>query len=413
MADQDNELRNLKKPFRVAILHQGFIPIYRVRFFELINEQDLIDYVVIHGDPPTGLASRAAPGPFTFPNVRVTNRELSIRGRTAIYQPIVRAVLTGSYDAVVLGHELKFLSNVLLAPLSRLRGMRVFYWGFGYHVKISSDLSGEGPMWQSRVATFSKGLLTSLAHGFLVYTETGKERLQASGFDGKKISVLRNTIDMTEQFDLFDQLKDTSVETLRHELGLSSDSTILLYVGRLLAAKEVDQLIRVTAALNSELAGKERVETVIIGSGPEEDRLRHMAADVPGVRLLGEIYDQALIARYFKVASGLVIPGFVGLAVNHAFAQGRPVITRAHELHSPEFEYIVPGYNGLVSGNGFEDLRKTVATFVGDKALQVRLAQGALETRSQLRLETMATSFHAAVSDSLLKSGRAPRNRSA
>jgi len=175
----------------------------------------------------------------------------------------------------------------------------------------------------------------------------------------------------------------------------------------------VDQLIRVTAALNSELAGRERVETVIIGSGPEEDRLRQMAIDVPGVRLLGEIYDQALIARYFKVSSGLVIPGFVGLAVNHAFAQGRPVITRAHELHSPEFEYIIPGYNGLVSGIGFEDLRATVATFVCDKALQARLAQGALETRSELRLETMARSFHAAVSQSLLDSGRSHRSRSA
>ena len=38
---------------RVAILHQGFIPVYRVKFYELLNRASDISYVVFHGAPPS------------------------------------------------------------------------------------------------------------------------------------------------------------------------------------------------------------------------------------------------------------------------------------------------------------------------------------------------------------------------
>jgi hypothetical protein len=37
---------------RVAILHQGFIPVYRVKFYELLNRAGAISYVVFHDTPP-------------------------------------------------------------------------------------------------------------------------------------------------------------------------------------------------------------------------------------------------------------------------------------------------------------------------------------------------------------------------
>ena len=54
------------------------------------------------------------------------------------------------------------------------------------------------------------------------------------------------------------------------------------------------------------------------------------------------------LSRIFRASDAVVIPGYVGLAVNHAFAHGLPVITCQSEIHSPEIEYIENDVNGLI-----------------------------------------------------------------
>jgi len=63
----------------------------------------------------------------------VTNHEFRIGPLSLIYQPVVWEILTGGYDAIVITSEAKFVSNLLLALLCKLRGIAVLHWGFGYH----------------------------------------------------------------------------------------------------------------------------------------------------------------------------------------------------------------------------------------------------------------------------------------
>ena len=121
------------------------------------------------------------------------------------------------------------------------------------------------------------------------------------------------------------------------------------------------------------------------------------ASGVPGVHMTGESYDHEMIAAYMKLASALVIPGFVGLAVNHAFAHGLPVITRTNELHSPEIEYLVPGENGLIVDGDLDAFLLAIEDFVNNPALRQRLSAGALASREGLRIEHMAEQFDLAV----------------
>ena len=117
---------------RVAILHQGFIPVYRVKFYELLNRAGAISYVVFHGAPPSGTGHHEVHQSFHFPNVRVENRVVSLGGYRAIYQPVIKQIVSGSYDAVVFGDEVKFLSNLLLFAFCKLSGKTVLWWGHGF-----------------------------------------------------------------------------------------------------------------------------------------------------------------------------------------------------------------------------------------------------------------------------------------
>ena len=393
------------KPIKVAILHQGFIPHYRVRFFELLNQVSGTQYVVFHGAPASGSGCIAAKGPFAFPNRWTDNRELHLGGWIALYQPVIREILRGGYDVVVLGHEVKFLSNILLALLCKARGIPVLYWGLGYHVKLGFAYTSESKGWASWLAAQVKNCLTRLADGYLAYTKGGAEQLAAIGFPPERTFVLQNTIDISGQCRIYDTLKDADPQALRQTFGLQPDSVVLVYIGRLLEHKRVDVLIEAVARINRQSISKTAVEAVIIGSGPIEDALKQQAGDDPAFRFIGHINDEALVARYMKVAAAVVIPGTLGLAVNHAFAQGRPIITRRHELHGPEAEYISDGFNGLIIEGDIDTFAATLARFVASPDWQRELSDGALQSRDGLRLEHMVQQFDDAVNTIVDRTG--------
>src|SRR5579872_3133913 len=96
---------------KVAILNHGYLPHYRVRFYELLAERGGFDYVVFHGAPPSWVGTEELKGPFAFPQRRVNNHEFRVGPLTLVYQPVVWEILTGGYDAIVITSESKFISN--------------------------------------------------------------------------------------------------------------------------------------------------------------------------------------------------------------------------------------------------------------------------------------------------------------
>jgi hypothetical protein len=97
---------------KVAILNHGYLPHYRVRFYELLAERGGLEYVVFHGAPPSWVGAPELKGPFAFPQRRVDNREFRIGPLTLVYQPVIREIMTGGYDAVVITTESKFIANL-------------------------------------------------------------------------------------------------------------------------------------------------------------------------------------------------------------------------------------------------------------------------------------------------------------
>lgn len=393
---------------KVAILNHGYLPHYRVRFYELLAERGGFDYVVFHGAPPSWVGTEEVKGPFAFPQRRIENHEFRIGPLTLIYQPVVWEVLTGGYDAIVITSESKFVSNLLLALLCKPRGIAVLHWGFGYHPPRGTRES-DVPHRLVGVTTAIKKWFTTLADGFIAYTRSGAERLIESGYSRERTFFVQNTIDMTEQLRLYEADRDTDEAAIRREFGLRPDSAVFVFVGRLVPIKRVDQLIEAVRRINRDRLSERFVEAVIIGGGMCEAELREQAADVPGIHFLGALPPNDQVARCLKVGVATVVAGMVGLVANHAFAHGSPVITRDLDTHSPEIEYIEHETSGLIVPGDLDDFAATLARLADSPEWQARLAAGALQAREALRMDSMAERFDEAVQVTVARKNSRPQ----
>jgi glycosyltransferase involved in cell wall biosynthesis len=370
---------------RVAIAHQGFIPHYRVRFFEKLNAGSS-EFVVFHGSPPTSLGHHRVDGPFAFPNVAVHNREISVAGRSAIYQPILRGFLSGRFDAVVMGSHLQFVSNHAVLAQRKLFRQPVLYWGHGPEKGMGVRL---------------KYLLARLPDGYLVYSGGGAEHLIANNVRPERITVVPNTLDMESEIRLYSELQDVDEVGLRRRLGLRETSVVLTYIGRLYAKKRVVDLIATARALAAAPTNTD-FEVVIIGDGPESGALRAAATGLANVHLIGPVYDARRVAEYLRVTSAVAMPGHIGLVANHALAHGVPLLHRRMTVHSAEMEYLTPGEDLLIADSDSE-FATLLTTFINSPDLRSRTAQAALRARDRSSLDAMVTAFQEGVAQTVAR----------
>jgi glycosyltransferase involved in cell wall biosynthesis len=121
-----------------------------------------------------------------------------------------------------------------------------------------------------------------------------------------------------------------------------------LYVGRLAIEKNIDAMLYAFQKVHTELSD---AELIIVGTGPEEPRLRSMVADLnlsASVKFSGALRGKDLFDQYSN-ATCLVLPSKSepwGLVVNESLHYGCPVIVSEYCGCVPEL--VVHGETGYV-----------------------------------------------------------------
>lgn len=146
----------------------------------------------------------------------------------------------------------------------------------------------------------------------------------------------------------------------------------------------------------------------IAGAGPEQARLRRLAARLPSVRFLGYVPDEQVPGLY-RDADLFVVPsvsgeGF-GIVAAEALASGVPVIATTGGATG---ELVRDGQDGLiVPARDPEALATAIARFGRDPALLTRMTAAARGRRPQLSWD-IAVSRLAATLDSVVTSAGRP-----
>jgi glycosyltransferase involved in cell wall biosynthesis len=260
-------------------------------------------------DPPTG-------------EVRYTAICRAVPMYKGARRSIFHAVLFAASTLRLLGHGF----DVIVAdqiPILQLVPLRVVAWIKRIKLVVQWHEVWDREEWRDYLgatawlAAALERVAMQLADQIVAVSEDVRDRLESTGVDPTRLAVVPNAVDRA-----------------RLEAVLPREHAVqLITVGRLVAHKRVDDAIRVVGQLR---ARGRPVSLVVIGDGPERERLEGLAATLgleECVEFAGTLDADEDLWSWLKAAKVFVAPsdreGF-GLAVAESMALGTPVVCVAH-----------------------------------------------------------------------------------
>ena len=153
-----------------------------------------------------------------------------------------------------------------------------------------------------------------------------------------------------------------------------TDRNCFIYVGRYQERKRIDILVNSFAEALPFLS--KDINLRLIGPGFDDFYKKNIEGKSfeDRIELLGPIYDEVELKRYFGAALGYISPGHVGLGVLHSFAFGVPVLTMNNKYHAPEFSNCKHMINSIIVDNE-KQLTDALVLLDKDRELGATLAK--------------------------------------
>jgi len=369
------------------------LPHYRVEFYSRLRErlaQDGIRLRLVVGQPVGIEALKNDLGTVPWQET-VRNRALVFRGRTLIWQPVLRRV-RGS-DLVIVEQANKALVNYPLMVWRRLRGPKLAFWGHGFNRNHETALG-----WSEWV----KRRLLRQCDWWFAYTTSTVRYLRLNGVPLDRVTDVQNAIDTRE------------LRRLRLAVGCDTSASsgaadpadrpsVGLFVGSLYQSKRLPFLLEACDIIREHLPD---FSLVIVGDGPERPLVEAAAAERPWLTYRGVELGDAL-ARTAADATVMLMPGLVGLVILDAFALGLPIVTCAVENHSPEIDYLEPGANGVMlpGSTNTRQYAQAVVELLQDPERIAGLCRAADISAQRYTVENMVERFANGIRSCLMAGG--------
>ena len=367
-----------------TLMQQAALPKFRIPFYTELAARPTIDLDIIYGTsdlpnvtPPPGLSATNAPT-LRIPGGFQWDREQRRRIKSRRY-----AVATCRWNT-------RILSLFPAIRLAKRRGMGVVLWGHGY----SKDES------HARAALRLKA--ARAADTVCFYTQETAERYLELGIPQSRVFVALNSLDQKPIQAARDACLAQPDELQRFKQHNRLDrGPVVLFVSRLFEPNRTDRLLHAAISLRDQ---HPNLRAIVIGSGPDEQRLKSIAKELDPtaetITFTGAIYDEARLAPWFCSATAFCYPQNIGLSILHAMGYALPIVTSDKiDTQNPEIAALKHNHNGMLYNHGSnDDLARTLHTLFTDQPLQRRLSKNAHHTATtKFNIETMATGMEHAI----------------
>jgi glycosyltransferase involved in cell wall biosynthesis len=302
---------------RLAVLTEIIAP-YRIPVFNALSRKAEIDlHVIFLAETDSSMRrwrTYADEIQFSYEVLPSWRRRLG-KYNILVNQNVASAVGKAKPEVILCGGY-NYLASWQAARWARRNEVPFLLWC----ESTSSDQRGKHLLVESLKQKFLRN-----CDGFVVPGRSALAYMRQGGVPSGKVFVAPNAVD-NDLFSARGQIARGNSVRLRGELGLPA--RYFLFVGRLVKAKGVADLLEAYGSLESEL--RSQVGLAFAGDGPMRAELEALSRSIfPGtVHFPGFVHRDEL-ASYYALAECLVLPTHSdpwGLVVNEAMACGLPVI---------------------------------------------------------------------------------------
>jgi len=217
------------------------------------------------------------------------------------------------------------------------------------------------------------------------------ELLRSYRVPDRKVRVVPNGVDVPGELNKLEAKKS---------VGVDGNRLLLLYAGRLIDRKRVDDFIWALHMLRQK--GLENFSGLVVGSGPSEAHLKGLISKLglsSHVKLTGYVNDD-LLFHFLEAADVFVLPScYEGhpISVMEAMAYGcLPIVADIPQMH----EIVQPGRSGIIYPVGeLESLTGAILEVASDDEKRRSLSIAARESAKRMCWSTTASDYVSAYED--------------
>lgn len=251
---------------------------------------------------------------------------------------------------------------------------------------------GHGLNLQNNYESFGNKLKRYFLNSFdwwFAYNDLVKKFLITHGISKMKITSFNNAIDTAHLKDISSQLRNEDLLIMQEKYNISSKNTVI-FCGGMYEQKRLDFLLEACPLIRQKIKD---FNIIFIGAGEDEKKVVAFAATHDWAHYLGTSYDDKEKSYLFALSKLLLMPGLVGLVVLDSFTLETPLVTTSYPFHSPEVDYIVNEYNGIITHNNVIAYSEKVIDLLSDEEKLTKLQSGCKHSSQKYTIQKMVNLF--------------------
>ena len=194
------------------------------------------------------------------------------------------------------------------------------------------------------------------------------------------------------------KLRNDDLLIAREKYNIFSKNTAI-FCGGMYEQKRLDFLLEACLLIRQKVKD---FSIIFIGAGKDDMKVVAFARTHEWVHYPGTSYDDNEKGCLFGLSKLLLMPGLVGLVVLDSFALETPLVTTNYPFHSPEVDYIVNEYNGIITQNNINAYSERVIELLSDDEQLNKLQTGCNHSSQKYTIQKMANLFGDGVLNALI-----------
>lgn len=351
-----------KKKVRIVLLERIFSN-YRKPVYDLIGQH--MNIRLLHGNNNSGIGVANTNYSHKIPFIQFGKNETNL-----ILFPLIK-ILTNRPQVVISDFALGMINLPFIILFCKILNIKFAFWSHAYNRKTGFN---PDKSWKDRYRLF----LMKRVDALIFYSEEGR-KVMKNYIPEERIFIAQNTLDTRALTKIRDQLQEEGVAAIKKRLNIHHDFN-LIFIGRMLEDKKPDYLVDIYESLKNKYQLKVGIH--FVGEGTLLPLIKKRVTDnhyEDDFYFHGSIYQNEKSGALLYLSDLMIMPGYLGLSVNHAFCFDCPVVSfkeiNGFPPHSPEIEYVIHNKTGfLLEEQTPQAISEIVDTYLKNKTLQKEMA---------------------------------------